>query len=1089
MRLTSIILLTCCVHVAAKTSSQTVTYKGSNVPLEKIFKVVEQQTGYLFIYNPSLLEEAKPVSVSAEEMPIDRFLQKVLTNQQLEFEFNDRTIIIKRKPITAELSPRDLSQPKTTLPVSGIVKGVDGKPLANVSVVVKGTNKGTTTDSEGKFNLDVNAGEVLVVSLVGFGSKEVRINSANSNLMIALDISSSPLDEVQIIAYGTTSQRLSTGSVSTVTWKEIEKQPVNNPLLALAGRVPGLAVSQTTGVAGGGVNLQIRGRNSISNGSDPLYIIDGVPFVSNLLQSSASGILHLNENGTVGSPFNFINSNDIESISILKDADATAIYGSRGANGVILITTKKGDAGNRVDFNLSQGVGKVPKKVNLFNTPAYRAMRAEAFKNDGIDPTPESAPDIFLWDSTRYTDWQQELIGGTSSYTNLQASLSGGNSDFQYLLSSTFHRETTVFPGTFKDQKASLFFSLKSTSTNGKFRTMFSGSYLRDRNRLPQIDFAGSIMLPPNTPQLMNSDGSLAWDLAAAFLNNPLADIERRYRANTNNLISNLKLDYEVVKGLNLSSSVGYTNLQADELLTTPIASLFPGFGTVTGSATFTDNNISSFVIEPQLTYRTRKGKNSFDALIGLTFQKNTSKGLTEYASGYTSDEQLENIAAATDRNITSNVDNLYKYSAAFGRLNYNLLDKYILNVTARRDGSSRFGPANRFHNFASIGGAWLFYKEKLLEKMASAISFGKLRMSYGTTGSDQLGDYTFYDLFTSHAYAYQGVVGLYPTSLYNPDLQWEETKKLEFGLDVGLFGDRLLVNPSYYRNETSNQLIGYTLSGVTGFTGISSNFPAIVRNTGWECSVSIKAISNKFFTWSANLNLTVPRNKLISFPGIENTFYNSQLKIGQPITIQHVFHALGVNDTTGIWEYSTAKGNKTSTPAYGEDQTAIVDLSPKYYGGFNNSFEFKNFQLDVFLQFVKQKGANPVLGAPQPGLIGFNQFMAVNERWRQPGDRATYQQYTQGFGSPAATAFRYLPTSDFAFIDASFIRIKNVSLRYKIPVAVTERLRFKSCSVYIQGQNLFTFTKYSGLDPELGRNVMALPPLRVITAGVQVSL
>ncbi len=544
---------------------------------------------------------------------------------------------------------------------------LSGQPLAGVNVVIKGTSRGVVTDANGQFNIDVERGKLLVFSSVGYLGKEVKISS--SALAVELQINNSPLDEIQIVAYGTQSKRLQTGNVSTVTAEEIKKQPVSNPLLALQGRVPGLNITQNSGVAGGGVSVQIRGQNSIVNGNDPLFVIDGVPYTSQLLPNLGSNILgQTNGNRIAGSgnSLNFINPSDIENISILKDADATAIYGSRGANGVILITTKKGKAGkSKVDINISAGVGKIPKKLDLLNTQEYLQMRKEAFKNDGEIPTAATAPDLLVWDSAKYTDWQKVLIGGNSNYTNIGTSISGGNSNVQYLLGGTYHSETAVFPGDFSNKKAAVHFNLGTNSTNGKFKTSLSANYVNDNNSLPQVDLAyTATTFAPNAPDVFNPDGTLNWADNTWPGANPAIYTKLRYNIRADNLVSNINLSYNLLKGLNISTNLGYTNMQINETNKTPISASNPAFLPITGRASFTNNNIRSWIAEPQLTYQLIAGNNKFDFLAGATFQQNRSEGSIINGTGYTSDALLGNIQAAPNKIYRSITSILYKYNA-----------------------------------------------------------------------------------------------------------------------------------------------------------------------------------------------------------------------------------------------------------------------------------------------------------------------------------------------------------------------------------------------------------------------------------------
>ncbi len=396
-------------------------------------------------------------------------------------------------------------------------------------------------------------------------------------------------------------------------------------------------------------------------------------------------------------------------------------------------------------------------------------------------------------------------------------------------------------------------------STNGKFKSAFVANYLSDNNNLPQTDLTdAATKMSPNAPPLYNVDGSLNWaDRTWPGGVNPLYNINRTHRVQAENLISNINLSYKLLKGLEIKTNFGFTNLQINELDKKTIAAQNPNNARNVGESYFVDNNIHSWIIEPQLTYQLLNNRNKLEALIGSTFQQSKSEGSIIRATGYTSDALLENIQAAPIKTFTSTTSNLYKYNAIFGRLNYNLKEKYITSLTARRDGSSRFGNNNKFHNFGSVGTSWIFSEEHFMRKVIPALSFGKLRGSYGTTGNDQIPDYQFYNLFNTSAYTYQEELAITPSNLYNPDLQWETTIKTEIGLDLGFFKDKILLNTSYYRNRSSNQLLQYTLPSTTGFTSLQSNLPATVQNDGWEFMVNTINMKGKHFSWNSSANIS----------------------------------------------------------------------------------------------------------------------------------------------------------------------------------------------------------------------------------------
>jgi TonB-dependent starch-binding outer membrane protein SusC len=1086
MRLTALILFVACLHVSARTYSQIVTLTERNASLQDIFKAIHQQTGYQFFYEDTLLDKAGKISIIVKNAPVDEVLAECLKDLPITFSIVNRTIIVKEKMATTTQN-LNLSDPKDS--VKGKITNDKGEPLSGASVVVKGSNKGTTTAGDGTFTLkDVDPGKVLVISYTGFAAKEVKVGD-DLNITIALQPSNNPLDEAQVIAYGTTTQRLSVGNTTTVQGDEIEKQPVSNPLIALEGMVPGLYITQGGGLPGTGVNVLIQGQNSIQNGIDPLYVIDGVPYPSELLPNLGTSFLAIS-----GSPLSYISPSDIESISVLKDADATAIYGSRAANGAILITTKKGKNGQtKVDLHARTGWGKISKGFDMLNTQQYLAMRREGIANSGLTVGPYDYDINGTWDTTKYTNWQKVLIGGTSQYTDANGSISGGNTNTQYLIGANYHRETTVFPGDYSDIKAGMHFNLTSLSSNQKFRVLFSGSYLVDNNHLPDFDLTSMTSIAPDAPAMYNATGGINWAPDSlgnsTFLSNPLGYLVRMYSNKTNNLVASSTLTYTLLPGLDLKSNFGYTNLQSNEVSTLPLVSFPPEYQPYyQRTASYSDNNITTWIIEPQVNYHQELDIGRLNVLIGSTIQQTNSNGDQFTGTGYNSDASLEDIHSAATIFSTGSVSSVYKYAALFGRINYSWKDKFLFNISDRRDGSSRFGSANQYHDFWSAGAGWVFSRETFIARSLPAISFGKLRLNYGTTGNDQIGDYNYLSLYnvTTTPVPYQGATGLSPASLPNPYLEWELTKKLDAGLDLGVLKDRITLNASYFLNKSSNQLLPYTLPIISGFNSVLTNFPATVQNKGWELVFRSINIKTRNFQWSTAINLTIPQNKLIAFPNLSSSSYANTLVVGQSLAVVKAFHYLGVNATTGLYQFADSHGNPTSAPDPLTDNTVIINPNPKYYGGFQNSVAYKGLRLDFLFQFVKKIGQNLAYGIAVPGIFNQNQPKTVLGRWQQPGDMASIQKFNSDFSELGP--FLDMAQSDANYTDASFIRLKNVELSWQLPNSFGKKTGLQQPSVFVSAQNLFLITKYKEADPEImSMNVM--PLLKIITLGLHVGL
>jgi TonB-dependent starch-binding outer membrane protein SusC len=1108
MQLTAFLLTACCLTVSAGTLSQsTITFSGKDVKLETVFSAVKKQTGYYFVYNKEIINKAPLITINANNLPLQEFMEMVLRGQELEWVLQKTTILIQKKKQEEKKQVAD-----KPLPVTGVVRGPEGQPVVGANIMIKGTKRGTVTDEEGKFRIDADEGNVLEISAIGFGNKEIKLNGSQQ-INVALEIASSILDEVQYIAYGQTSKRLSTGNITSVKATDIEKQPVQNVLLALQARVPGLFVTQPSGISGTAVKVRIQGQNSIANGNDPLYVVDGVPIDAQLPRTGVDAVLGSpgsgagsNNFGGFGSPLSYLNPSDIESIDVLKDGDATAIYGSRAANGAILITTKKGKAGDmKLDLNVQRGIARLARRLNMMNTRQYLDMRYEAFRNDNIDwrSSSVSANDLKVWDTASYTDWQKELLGGNAHYTNLNASLFGGTNIARYLVSGTYHKETTVFPfPDFADQKAAVHFNMNANSSNQKFRMQFSGNLMFDENRLPLKDITQTALLrEPNAPPLLNADGSINWapdgngnTTVAGSDGNVMVQKLQRYVNKTYNLLNSLKLEYNLLPGLNLGSSFGYTYMQTNDYILQPLIAVAPELRASTQrSANFGDRNIQSWIIEPQMNYRTMISRGVLDLIIGSTFQEKIASSNFFTGVGQLSDNLLSNINSAASITKGGGSYSNYRYSALFARANYNWSDKYIVNINARRDGSTRFGADNRFHNFGSIGVAWIFSSENFFKPFTDCISFGKIRGSYGSTGSDQIGDYQFmslYNLSASASVPYQGVVGLYPAGLPNPALQWEETRKQQVGIDLGFFQDKLIFNATFVRNRSSNQLLQYSLPTQAGFDAYLVNFPATIQNKSWEIIVTGKIVQRKNITWTSSVNFTSPKNKLVEFPNIERSTYANFLHVGSPVDVYAYLHWLGVAPGTGEYLFSDRKGNPTIAPS-GEDATVLISQFPTAYGGVDNTINYKNFQVSFIFQYVKQIGYNDVAlsngaaftfpGKFRPGLS--NQPVTVLDRWQKPGDvDKTVAKYSNTDPSQA------IMNSDRRFSDASFIRLKNVALSWAVPQEWLQKGHLKNLRIYMHGQNLLTVTKYKGLDPET-RSMMSLPPLQVWTFGIQLGL
>ena len=974
--------------------------------------------------------------------------------------------------------------------IKGKVVDINDIPIAGVSIQIKNTNKGSVSDFDGSYSIEAAATDILMFSALGYETEEIVVGN-QTTISITLKEDVTTLDAITVNAgYYSVKDRERTGSIVKVSAQELELQPVISPLEALQGRVAGLEVVQRTGVPGMASSIMIRGQNSFrnssgNNGNLPLYVVDGVPIDPNPIItggyndfSSITGI----------DPLNNISVSNIESIEILKDADATAIYGSRGANGVILIATKKASGGETektsLDISLYSGISTVANKMELLNTKQFLEMRKEAFAYDGIETYPANSYDINgTWDQSRYTDWQDKFFGNAAYVTDAQLGLSGGNEFTAFRVGGSYHNQETVFPGDFGYNRFNGFLNVNHSSKDRKLNANISVNYGIDKNKLFQSStfVSDALRLSPNAPALYDKTGELNWENST--WNNPFAVLNREQEIKTNTLNISAAVSYTIFDGLSLKLNSGYTKTDSKNLSKRPISAFDPAVqDSRSNEADHSETNRDSWIIEPQLTYVKVLSKANFDMVFGATFQNSNSDYLQLRSRGYTQERFIGNLSAADQVLVLTLDQKEYAYSAAFGRIGFNWNRKYYLNLTGRRDGSSRFGPGKQFENFGAVGLAWIFSEEDIIENIFPFLNFGKLRGSYGTTGNDQIPDYGFYNSYQTY------LGGLISTGLTNPNYAWEVNKKLEAAVELGFFMDRIHLEASWYRNRSSNQLVSYPLSTATGFSSITANLPAVIQNTGWEVIFNTQNIRKPNFNWETSFNISFPENKLVEFPKIKQSSYANNYSVGHSLNILKQYQFTGINPETGLYEVADVNEDGRFNR---DDRIVIQDRNRNYYGGLTNRLRYKSLQLNFLLEFVKQPGiSNTFLNSVFPpgfGLpfTGGNVSSSVLDRWQNSRDNTSIQRYTQSIQNYAGYTNAF--NSSLAYNDdSSFIRLKTLSISYTIPSKFIKKSGFSSIVLFTHGQNLWTWTKYKGLDPQYPGGSL-LPALKNITLGFRV--
>lgn len=1097
MRMTGFLLLVSCLHVAASSSSQTVTLSGKNMSLVKVLTEAKKQTGYVFFGNAALLNQARAVSLDVKNMPLEQFLALALKDQQILFTIKKTTIAFtpkaEQEQDAAALSYLFEAMPDSSRHVTGYVTDDKGDALPGASVQVKGTNLAASTNAKGYFQLTgvPPKATTLVISFVGYKNQEVPLTQ-RVNMQITLSSHSSELDQVQIIGYGntTTTKRFNAGDVTIITADEIKKNPVNNVLEALQGKVPGLFIQQTTGQPNGAISLRLRTSANLASGATPpLIVVDGVTYPGSTLPVSTSSYA----TGTFlqgSSGLSYLNPNDIESISVLKDADATALYGTSGAYGVILITTKKAKLGAApiLSANVYTGVSVLGTTVPLMNTAQYLMLRKEAIKNDGLSITAADKDLNGTWPQDRYTDFRKEVLGSHAQTTNATVSYGGGNQTTSYMVAGNFRNNGNIQRSKGRSTDGTLRFSLNTATLNGKFNLQLTGSYNTAKSTMVPTDFSSSVVFAaPNGPALFLPDGSVNWETGS---NDIADDINRMYKNTNNNLLANIALIYRPASRLTLRTDVSYNNISGHE---------FSGYPTTTKAPTYTnaaaesrslvhDFTQRSFSISPYAEYGlTLFGKGDLNLKAGGRLDNRLVYASDIQGIGFASDALLTNPAVGTTITATYS-ETPYRSIGNYAIMKFIWDQKYILNVNARRDGSTKFGPGRKFGNFWSVAGAWLFSEENWMKRAAPFISYGKLRASTGLIGGDAVGDFAYLSTYTSTGGTYQGKTGLTTGRIANPLLAWEKNKKSEVGMELGFLKDRLYIEINAYRTVAGNQLISQPMVTVTGVSSMSVNSDATILTSGWEAFLNTTNVKTKNFTWSTRFNISIPKSKLSKRP--TNTILAANYILDKPVTGVLAYKYAGVNPATGNYSFTTAK-NVTDDYYTGlteADKTELIDLAPKYYGGFQSNFQYKRFSLDASFTYTNRVGKNYLA---QTGFIfgyyNINGGTMWLNRWQKQGDVTDIPKVTTQL-IPGWNRQIYFQSSSGAYSDASYIRLQNVSLRYAFEPKLLKKIHLKDASVYLQGQNLLTFSHYGGLDPE-NLDAGTIPPMRVFTAGFNISL
>ncbi len=959
--------------------------------------------------------------------------------------------------------------------VTGVVTDEDGVPLPGVDITLQDDeSKGTSTDFDGNFKIQVSPNETLKITSIGFETAYINIDGQDQ-LNIVLKPSMNELDELIVVGYGKKKKRDLTGSIESITSEEISNSNAQDPISVLQGRAAGVQVTSSSGAPGGGMSLRVRGNSSLNAGNSPLYVIDGIPVESISLSS-------LNGDDAPLNPLADINPNDIESIEILKDASSTAIYGSRAANGVILITTKRGKVGEaQINIDLSYGLSEITRKLSVLNASQYRQVIIDSYRNmDNPEIPNPSIIDSLNAKNNGDVDWQEEMLRTARQY-KANVSVRGGSEDTQYAWSSSFlDQDGIVLNSNYQRFTSRLNLDFKASD---KLKFGQSLSYTHDRNNRINAGGSGNLSVirellirPPTYPNYL-PDGSLnGYQFGKR---NPIGLAELATHLNKKNrIIASQFAEYEITEGLTLRSNLNldFIAMKEDEFIPSSL-DYREGYNT---GAVRSLNNLT-WGNETFLSFNhSFNNTHHLSAVAGFSFQNWKSEMTGLDGMFFSSDEIRTLNSAGTISNQEVNVANEHSMRSYFGRLSYDYKGKYLAEVNFRADGSSRFGKDKRFGYFPSASVGWRFSDEPFLKN--NILTDGKLRISVGQTGNEAIGNYTARGEFTVGT-NYLDKPGAAPIVTPNQRLTWEKTTQYNVGLDLSFLKNRINLNADMYLKKTSDLLYNVPIPRTTGFAFITQNIGGI-ENKGVELSLSTHNLVNEF-KWSTRFNISANRNKVTDLPEelltngyIQNGKYQI-LKEGSPIGTFFGYKFNGVyatdeDNVDGLTYGAQGPTFKGGEPIWEDtngdgviddnDKQIIGDATPDFFGGITNEFAYKNFSLSVFFQFSYGNDIYSEINHQRNSVVRYNNLStdALN-RWRKPGDITDFPKPVRDDPreSDSRIQSRWVE-------DGSYIKLKNINLNYSFPKQIINPIGLTSLNAYITASNLITWTHYTGFDPDV---------------------
>lgn len=1077
------VLTTACLQttVAETILAQKVSLNQKNATVAQLLVNIEQQTGYTFFYRKNDIELMKPLNVSLQNVSVETALNYIFKDQPCSFQIKDKLIVLQKRLVNNE--PEQLLQQQEHT-VSGTVTDSSGMPIPSVSVLIKGSTKGTSTNTDGVYQIKVNTGQALVFRAIGFQEKEMQVGE-EARIDVVLDASFEGLEEVVVVGYGSQQRRDVTGSVAPISMENVRGQAISSPDQALTGQVSGVNVSTSNGTPGGGPRIQVRGIGAIGAGSEPLYVIDGFPIPSSSGQQS--------------NPMSALNPQDIASMTVLKDASATAIYGSRGANGVIIITTKRGSSGKpNIQLSASTGLQEVPQtgRPDLMNGQEFAQWRKEAIMDkirfeEGREPTLEDVPEIYRNPELigEGTNWFDEVTR-VAPMTDLNLSVSGGTEKIKTYISAGYFNQEGVMLNTGFDR-----FSLRTNvdaNLSDRFKVglnvspslTYTRGGVRGQGRDEGFDIASPI------PSVYNPDGSYNAYIQSPGtfgVPNPVMVLnETTNKASRIKLLMNTYAEYSILKNLRFKTTfnVDYEDGNSEYFRPSILGNQNAAPPSVP-SGRYIQSKYLNWLNENTLNYdlNTDNG-HSLTALVGFSVQSQKNQS-ADFTGNQFPDDDIETLNAAA--RITGGTDksdwSLISYLA---RANYAYLDKYLVTATVRSDGSSRFGSNNRWGIFPSLALGWRISNENFL-KDVPWLNELKVRASYGFTGNFNIGNYSYMSNIGTNDYVFNGTLasGRVMNTLGNPNLGWEKMRELNTGIDFVGFDNRLTFSVDYYHRNTQDLLLNVEIPESSGFSTVTEN-RGDVLNQGLELGINSVNIAKDHFSWSTNINVSFNRNKVLALGRSSDPIYSGTSSEGNPTNITKIGSPVGMlfgyvvegiyqNEADlerypsfpgaipGNMRFKDVNGDGQITPV--EDFDVIGNPYPDFTWGVTNTLKYKQFDFRVLV--VGSVGAEMLRATNfYTGNIDgvFNVRKEIADRWRSPEQPGSGRVPTTNGTGRGRVMFR--DTHSYSVEKTDYAWIRNITLGYTLPNGIGKNKFIQQVRLYGTVQNAFLFTGYSG-NPE----------------------